>query len=243
MTILKKQKLTFYVQNSKWARSAPLLGFLFALALQPAAFASTSVCDAVSGNLIVNCGFETQPVAGNVPPGWTAAQFTGEESIVNGGDVVNSGNYALRISNDEYQGGPLFNGAAILSQTFTDTPGEVYDFNFYLLNGASNGGSGIQFQAFWDSTAGTPLLDLTDTNVPTAWTEYSYSVTGTGSDTITFTAYNDPNWFYLDDVEVVASGQTASPVPEPGSATLLGFGLAAMAIGFASRFRRRVPVR
>jgi hypothetical protein len=87
------------------------------------------------------------------------------------------------------------------------------------------------------------LLDLTNTNVPTAWTEYSYSVTGTGSDTVTFTAYNNPDWFYLDDVEVVASGPTASPVPEPGSAMLLGFGFVGVAIGYVRRFRRPSPER
>lgn len=205
---------------------------LLFVAVHPADAAS-SICDAASGNLISNCGFETQPTGGNIPPGWTTAQWTGEEAIVS--DPVNSGTWALRIANDEGQGGPLFNGAAILSQTFTDTPGYNYTFSFYLLNGASGGGTGIQFQAFWDSTSGTPLLDITNSNTPTGWTDYSFNVTGTGSDTITFTSYNNPDWFYLDDVEVISQGQAPPTAPEPASLGLFGLGLGAV---FAGRFRR-----
>ena len=221
-------------------RSALLCGLsLLILAWQPAGSArATSLCDSVTGNLISNCGFETQPVGGgNVPPGWTTAQWTGEEQITT--NPVHSGTYALRIANDENQGGPLFNGAAILSQTFADISGQSYDFNFYLVNGATAGGTGIQFQAFWDSTSGTPLLDITNSSTPTAWTEYSFNVTGTGSDTITFTSYNNPNWFYLDDVEVVSAGKMASAAPEPTSEMLVGFGFLGLVAGCWRRNSRR----
>lgn len=171
-----------------------------------------------------------------MPPSWNTAQWNSEEQIVT--SLVNSGSYALRIANDQGQGGPLFSGAAILSQTFADTPGQTYNFSFYLLNGASGGGTGIQFQAFWDSTAGTPLLDITNSSTPTAWTKYSFNVAGTGSDTITFTSYNNPDWFYLDDVEVLGARPTA--VPEPSSAMLFGLGLVGRAAFSLRCIRRRV---
>ena len=64
------------------------------------------------------------------------------------------------------------------------------------------------------------------------YTEYSYTVTGTGSDTIEFLATNDSNYFFLDDVSV----SPAAVTPEFSSLSLLCLGL----VGFAARARRRL---
>jgi hypothetical protein len=180
-------------------------------------FSSPSVCNGVAGNLVLNCGFEL-PYAGDgsVPTDWTGSQFTSFEDVVN--DPVNSGLQSMRIANDEFQGGePLFNGAAIMSQSFTDTPGQTYTFDFYLYNGTPNGNE-EQFQAFWgpssNPTSLTPLFVNTG-SAPASWVLESFAVTGTGSDTITFTSYNTPSFYYLDDVSLVSNGVSA--VPEPST--------------------------
>jgi PEP-CTERM motif len=149
---------------------------------------------------------------------------------------IGSGNYALRIANDQFQTGePLFDGAAILSQSFTDTPGEDYQFSFSLFAGPDSG-EPDQFQAFYDSTTGTPLLSITDGPGPDEFTQYSFNVVGTGSDSITFTSYNTPSYFYLDDVEFVGNPATIPPpaVPEPSSLLLLATGALFLA-GLAGR--------
>jgi hypothetical protein len=180
-------------------------------------FAEPSICNALAGNLVLNCGFEL-PYAGdgNVPTDWNGSQFTGFEDVVD--DPVNSGLQSMRIANDEFQSGePLFNGAAIMSQSFTDTPGQTYTFDFYLYNADPNGPE-EQFQAFWgpssNPTSVTPLFVDTG-SAPESWVLESFVVTGTGSDTITFTSYNTPSYYYLDDVSLVSNA--VSTVPEPST--------------------------
>jgi hypothetical protein len=195
---------------------------------------TTSICDAIPGNLIVNCGFEdgfTSPSSGgNVPTGWTVANWNGFDTITTNTNSVNSGTAALSLGNDP--GLP-----AILSQTFTDVAGEDYTFDFFLVNGAGLDDAGVSFQAIYDS--GTPLLDLENVSGfgISGFTLYSFNVVGTGSDTISFSAINPPSSFVLDDVSVVGDGAPAplSAVPEPGSFVLLGTGLAG---AFGASFRR-----
>jgi len=197
-----------------------------------------SVCNGIAGNLVTNCGFENGSSAGPnssiTPAGWTVTNLFTYEQVVNTAQFVNSGSFAYRFGNFESQ------GASTMAQSFTDIAGDDYTFSFYLLNGAGGVTPNVQVQAFWDSTSGTPLLSLTNTTQPNPYTEYSFTVLGTGSDTITFSAYNDPAEFYLDDVSVVDAGPSVPPtpsaVPEPSSLALLVTGI----LGSAGMIRRRL---
>jgi hypothetical protein len=195
-------------------------------ALFPAAAmaGSISICNGISGNLIQNCGFETGGAGNTAPPSWTTSNFTGgDDDIV--GSPVNSGSFSLQIANDESF------GAAVISQSFSDIVGATYQFTFYLFDGAGTNTSNQLFQAFWDSTSGTPVFSNSGGGTPASgFTEETFSETGTGSDSITFTSYNTPDWYYLDDVSVVeTAGPPTSSAPEPSSLMLLGVGAVGLA--------------
>jgi hypothetical protein len=189
-------------------------------ALPKSALADT--CGSVAGNLVTNCGFETGDTTG-----WTVTNpQSGFDVVV--GSPVNSGSFAFRIANFASQ------GAAGISQTINDVSGQSYTFSFFVDNGAGpRAGTNdvVDFQAFFNG--GSPLIDLSQVG-PFPYTQYSFSVTGTGSDTISFSSINDPNFFYLDDVSLSPNG--TAPVPEPSTLCLLGAAL----VGFGLKAKRRL---
>ena len=85
----------------------------------------------------------------------------------------------------------------VLIQTFATTAGANYNFSFWL---ASVGDSPSDFSVFWD---GIELFSQTDPNTGANWTKFSYSVTGAGSDTVTFSFRDDPGYIALDDVCII----------------------------------------
>ena len=176
---------------------------------------SQSICDGVSGNLVVNCGFET----GNTS-GWTLGgdtTFTG----VSGPPYNNSGNFGLFE-------GPVGSDGSI-SQLVGDNSTN-YEISFYLM---SEGGAPNSFTASWN---GNTLLSLVDAQA-FGYTLYTFDVTGNsgaGSNSLVFTFRQDPAFWGLDDVSVVNRGGTT---PEPSSLLLLGSGL--LAVGGVVRRKLR----
>ena len=112
-----------------------------------------------------------------------------------------------------------------LSQTLSTSAGTDYTVAFYL---ASVGDSSTDFSAYWD---GTQLLSLTDPTSDGAYTLYTYSVVGTGSDTILFDFRDDPAYMALDDMSV-----SSSITPEPGTLSLLLLGLGVTMLGYRRLF-------
>jgi len=110
-----------------------------------------------------------------------------------------------------------------LSQTFADHAGAQYTVSFWF---ASVGDNPSDFSASWDNT---PLLSLTNPNTGSAWTQYTYQVTGTGNDTLTFAFRDDPAYMALDNVAVTQNA------PEPSSLLLLGIGV----LGLGGIVRRK----
>lgn len=173
----------FQVQMSKnldWT-SVPAAS----LTLSPAPTLASN-CAAVTGNLVANCGFETGSLSG-----WTQ---TGNSNGRVAGSPVHSGNYEFCFCNDS--------PATTITQTIADTPGS-YTLTFYLMDQGQ--GSPVQFQALWN---GTPVVSIGPSiAAPFGWTPYSVTVTATGSDTLSFTGYNNPGYFYLDDISLTNVAQ------------------------------------
>jgi hypothetical protein len=174
---------------------------------------------ASAGNLVVNGGFET-------------GDFTGWTVIPNGGTIVAPDGYVYNGMTYHSHSGDYFAalGSASLSgsvsQSLSTTAGQSYTISLWL---ASDGLTANEFKVLWD---GSTLSD--QTNIPAqGYLEQSYTVQGTGTDTLMFYGGDGPGYLSLDDVSVVAAG---SAVPEPASFTLLALGIASIA-GYGWRRR------
>jgi len=122
------------------------------------------------------------------------------------------------------------NQNGMLSQTFTDTPGESLTVSF---NYAGEDVTSYQYLSFVNPGAN---------NVPgsyvggiSAYQFYTLTLgVATGLDTITFDGQNNPSYNTLDNVVVTE----AAAVPEPSILLLFGTGLA----GVVGAFRRKLLV-
>jgi type 1 fimbria pilin len=189
-----------------------------ALALAPSmAAAVPSGCAAVSGNLVLNCGFETGTFSD-----WTVGGNTSDLTISSLPEFAHSGNDGVAFGEVGSDG--------FLSQTLTTAPGRAYTISvWYDPSGASPSNFDIQ----WD---GLTLLSLSNVTPgwlgsgSPAWRDEVVDATGTGRDTLTLGFRDVPSFSGLDDISVT---DPPPPIPEPAS--LLALGSALLGLGFCRR--------
>ena len=145
-------------------------------------------------SIVVNGGFETGDFTawtlnGNTVIGNNVFNVVTSNDVFP--DVAHSGIYGAFLG----QGGFL----ATLTQDLPTQPGQLYQLSFWLNN--SSAGSPQQFAARWNLTN----VVLNSINPPAfGWTNFSYLVTATGTNTqLRFFERNDPNYFGFDDVAVI----------------------------------------
>ena len=148
-------------------------------------------------NLVSNGSFETGNFTGWTVGGNFGATIWGPQTSVDG--HAESGQFAANIG--------AMGSDATLSQTLQTTAGQQYTLTFWLAN---SGGGPNDFTAKWNGTTLLPLV-----NAPAqGYTQYSYTVTATGStSTLEFDGRQDPAWWDLDNISVIATGTQAPSAP------------------------------
>ncbi len=125
------------------------IGILFGLiglgGAIPTFASSSSICDAVSSDLILNCGFETGDFTD-----WTVTDAATSTDLENTLNIPNSGTHDARFG----AGGGEND---LLDQTFATTSGDSYTVSFYVDSGAGVSANG-QFIADWN---GGNILTIT----------------------------------------------------------------------------------
>jgi hypothetical protein len=145
-------------------------------------------------SLVQNGDFES----GNFSP-WTLLGSGPNINFVDSGNDIapHGGNFDAALGQNGF--------AASLSQNLPTQPGQNYLLSFWLANPGNSDQPTKQFFVNWNtnSTSTNTIYSLINPSVFNYWTNLSFAVTATGTNTVLqFRVENDIYWFNLDDVVV-----------------------------------------
>ena len=145
--------------------------------------------------IVVNGGFET----GSFPP-WTISGDTSFTGV--NGDNVHSGSFSEETGPGSSDG--------FTDQVIPTVAGQAYDVTFWLANTDPTGTN--RFGASFGSVTLVPEAVQSEFG----YTQYTFTnvIPGANAD-LHFIFYNEPAYFYLDDVCVTPSGGGGTPTPTP----------------------------
>lgn len=203
-------------------------------------FGITAGSAAASTNLVLNGSFEDisadpgiQQLANNTwrvfssIPGWVTFTGAGIEVRNKVAGVAQHGSQFVEL--DSHGANPN----SSMQQQLSTIGGQAYTVSFWYSprpSTASRPSDTNNISVSWNGTTLLPTLSGTNNTGSHNWQQYSYSVTGTGSDILSFGAFGTQDTYggSLDNVSVTA-------VPEPGSLAMVIAGLGLM----GSVIRRR----
>ena len=159
-------------------------------------------------NLLTNGDFETCDLTG-----WSLTGSTADTGVSTSSS--HGGSCAMHF-------GAITDSVLMQSAQIVTTPGAVCTLSFWLRN--TDTFNGNDFSASWDN--GAPLVSLVDAD-PFDYKQYTFMVTGTGSDNITFRARNVEDYYDLDDVSV----DCVRPARAPALSHISLAGLGALLVG------------
>jgi hypothetical protein len=177
----------------------------------------------VRADLITDGDFQNDTAGRNAPSSgaWSFTPSTNGSAAGVDQDEAAGGLRPLSGSTNFYAFGASGPSPDTISQIVSTTPGVTYTLTYYVALDSHTGSGSADFYASWNgSVIGGSNLTASSITQGGSYTEFTFSVVGgSGStSTISFSAYNHPSWWGLDDISLVA------PVPEPSSLALCGLG-------------------
>lgn len=212
------------------------------LAIAAVAAIAFSAPLAAHANLIVNGSFEAQTQAGASwtvlagLTGWQVDASSGVELRNNVAGAAHDGaNFIELDTNAGRFGNNTFDNSTNsgIWQTVGTQAGASYELTWFYSPRGGVAADSNDIKIFWNGDLLTTSSGNGIGQTGNAWTSFSLTVTGTGSDMLRFVAGGkaDNLGGSLDNISLVAT-----PVPEPGSLALMLAGLAA--VGFVAKRRQ-----